>query len=229
MSDIAKMIAIAKRFGGGGSGPSEVVILPETEFTVNEEGTVLITEPLQKTVEAGDTLSIVYNGTAYECTGVSAEDSIVFGNIEASGLEGGNPNAPFAVGILKNGEDLDGDGAIDLYGMVMPLDGSTTITLSIVQTEGETSGGGGGASAMIVNIDPSTMTIDKPFSDVHAAVSTGEIVHFLLKDSSKTSWFYPSECTENEIVAFYIYLSGGILQAGGLKISSDGKVAQIGS
>lgn len=229
------------------SGPSEVVILPETELTMLSDmegrgGQYMLSTPFATNPTAGGTYKLMWGGMEYTSKAVDMPaliegmpPCIVLGNVaitgEVEGVENPDPSAPYAMMIYKDGV-MDGD--LTAYAVMVSV-GITPEppTISIVQTEGAASGGGGGgggASAMIVNIDPSTMTIDKPFSDVHAAVSTGEIVHFLLKDSSKTSWFYPSECTANEIVAFYIYFNdGGILQAGGLKISSDGKVAPIGS
>ena len=221
MVSTGKMLAFINALGGN-SGPSEVVILPETVLETIE-GTFVGATPLSNLPTDGATAVITYNGVEYTSPIIYVAQNAMFamGNTEALGIQGGNADAPFMVALSPSGYDGQ-------YVSVMPLDDATSVTISIVQV-GAASGGGGGASAMIVNIDPSTMTIDKPFSDVHAAVSTGEIVHFLLKDSGKVLWLYPSECMANEIVAFSIYFSGGILQARGLKISSDGKAAQIGS
>ena len=101
-------------------GASDVVILPETVTTVdpdNSEGAAVIATPLQSPVAAGDTVSITYNGTAYECTGVDGgttnSRSVAFGNLAAMGATGGNPDAPFIVILAPDGIDDDGDGVID--------------------------------------------------------------------------------------------------------------------
>lgn len=123
-------VVMAERPEMGG----EVVILPETELMVIEDvdEEAPITTPLSATPTEGATAKVTYNGTEYACTIARAEDGGVemfcIGNTDVIGLPGGNPDAPFVMILIPGGEN----GA---YGMVMPLDGATSITLSVVQTE----------------------------------------------------------------------------------------------
>lgn len=179
MSDIAKMIAIAKRFGGG-SGPSEVVILPETVTEAVEEmdGQAPITTPLSATPTEGATAKVTYNGTEYPCTVAYFEQeglsAFLLGNIDQMGapVAGGNPDAPFVVALSPAGVE-------GMYGFVLPMDGATTVTISIVQTEGAASGGesaGGGylyftgTATMNSNTNNGEATLDKSFDKVLAAI-----------------------------------------------------------
>lgn len=158
------------------SGPSEVVILPETVATMGE-GQAFITTPLSATPTDGATAKVTYNGTEYICTIAHANEggveSFVMGNFAAAGMpfDGSNPDAPFVVALLPDGMD----GA---YGMVIPLDGSTTVTLSIVQvgeaSGGESAGGGylyfTGTATMNSNTNNGEATFDKTFAEVLAAI-----------------------------------------------------------
>lgn len=188
MSDIAKMIAIAKRFGGGGSGPSEVVILPEMETTV-EEGQAYIMTPLSATPTDGATAKVTYNGTEYPCTvayaGEDGIDAYAMGNFDAVGMPftGGNPDAPFVVALTPAGEG-------DVYGVVMPTDGATAITLSIVQTEGAASGGDAGGGVFTVRTTGSYENnaftfdgFDKSFSEMKAAYDADKYIRVVVETS----------------------------------------------
>lgn len=168
MSDIAKMIAIAKRFGGGTGGPSEVVILPETVVTLEDgDDTAYIMSPLSATPTEGATAKVTYNGTEYPCTVARVEEDgmngYALGNLDAMGLSGGNPDAPFVVILFPDGMD----GA---YGGVMPMEEVTSITLSIVQ-EGSASGGGASGDYIIV-ADATTLETTQRWSELAAAVQS---------------------------------------------------------
>ena len=160
------------------SGPSEVVILPETVLTASEEtgGQAPIMTPLSATPTEGATAKVTYNGTEYICTNVCVEEdgirSYMLGNLDALGtFSGGNPDAPFVVALIPDGVD----GA---YGIVMPMDGATSITLSIVQvgaaSGGESAGGGylyfTGTATMNSNTNNGEATLDKTFAQVLAAI-----------------------------------------------------------
>lgn len=188
MSDIAKMIAIAKRFGGG-SSPSEVVILPETEMTayVEDMGGFAIMTPLSATPTVGATAKATYNGTEYPCTVARVEEDgmngYALGNLDAMGLSGGNPDAPFVVILIPDGLDVG-------YGLVIPMDGAATVTLSIVQTEGGDSSADAGGGTFIVeavskeqveNTDNSvkqkfSLTLNKSYAETLAAFKAGKYV-----------------------------------------------------
>jgi hypothetical protein len=167
MSNIAKMIAIAKRFGGG-SGPSEVVILTETVLTVVEMGGatqhLIMTEPLAQ-VEVGKTYTVTYNGTAHETTASFDEGDGVY-------------SLPFedgGVALLLESAEVPGVGMA--YGMVYAFDGSTPTTLSIVE-KAETASAGGGMTVVHVNMQASSMAeaVDKTYDEVVAAIMAGQVV-----------------------------------------------------
>lgn len=152
MSDIAKMIAIAKKFGGGSIIPAPVVILQDAEVTL-DGGYGTITTPLQAPVAVGDVAQITYNGTAYECTGVAGE-GIMFGNFELIGMTGGNPDAPFAIALMYDGVEQD-DGTMQ-YGVAIVSDDSTTATISIVVTGSDTDSGNDGSGVFTARFKASS-------------------------------------------------------------------------
>lgn len=170
-----------------GSAPAEVVILPETEATYSAEmNNYLIMTPLSATPTEGAAAKITYNGTAYPCTVAYFEEdgigSYVLGNIDALGmpLTGGNPDAPFVVMIAPDG--IDG-----AYGIVMPMEEVTSVTLSIVQTEGGSadsgSGDGGVFTARVVaSASTKDMTLsdcDKTFPEIVAAYNAGKAIRIV--------------------------------------------------
>lgn len=193
MNEMQKMIAIAKKFVGGSSGSAEVVILPETVLTADpDSGQVSITTPLQAPVADGDVVSINYNGTAYECTGVDVEGmGVGFGNLTAAGLEGGNPDAPFVVVLAPEGGEQDNEGVISyIYGIVIPMDGSTSITLSIIKTgeadSGGESAGGGAYIATVTGEDNTNLSADKSYDATKAAILGGKMVCIRLENETGT-------------------------------------------
>lgn len=183
MSNIAKMIAIAKRFGGS-SSPSEVVILSETELTPAAEGMFGIMPPLSATPTDGATAKIVYNGVEYTSPIILGEDDGLvmygMGNTDMMGLPGGNADAPFVVVLIPSGMD----GA---YGMVRPMDGATTVTLSIVQvgaaSGGESAGGGVVVATAIIADDQTVTSIDKTYAELLTAFDAGKPVQMIVKSS----------------------------------------------
>jgi len=204
------------------SGPSEVVILPETEATVDAEADNMapIMTPLSATPTDGATAEITYNGAKYTSPIVYDEQNAMFamGNTEPAGIQGGNADAPFFVGLIPEG--LEG-----IYAMVLPLDGATTVTISIVQTEGAASGGeGAGATALIVNLDIATMTIDKPFTAAYSALSAGKPVQFQTRGEAFTHILYPCTYSESYINLFQI-THDNYMTPTGLVINSDGTIS----
>jgi len=184
MNDIAKMIAIAKRFGGGTGGSSEAVILPDTVVDT-PEGQGFITTPLSATPTEGATAKVTYNGTEYLCPVAAVADEeaagYMLGNIDNEVNGSGNPDAPFVVVLVPDGMN----GMNGVYGAVMPLDGATSVTISIVQTEGAASGGENADGGIFeVNVPATVFDVDghdfgafdKPFSELYAAVKGGKNV-----------------------------------------------------
>jgi hypothetical protein len=171
-------------------GPSEVVILPETEFSSDGEAPQIpFTTPLSATPTAGAIAKVTYNGTEYPCTMAYTEQNGVgayaIGNFDAINmpLTGGNPDAPFVIALDPNGTD-------GVYGIVFPLDGSTSGTLSIVQ-EGAASGGGSASAGggvfyvdctpgeLIEGTDQATLVgMTKTYEETFAAYEAGQVVAF---------------------------------------------------
>lgn len=191
MSDIAKMIAIAKKFGGGSSTPAPVVILPETELTVvnveeGSNGQYVLTTPLENTPSVGGTYKMVWGGVEYTSKAVEAPieaigaAGIALGNTGYLGLDNvENPGAdmPILVVLFPDGVIEDPDDPV-MYCMAVSM-GITPDppVLSIVQTEGAADDGnvGGGGELFVVNAttaDGSTVTVDKTYDEIATAVST---------------------------------------------------------
>lgn len=177
MVSTGKMLAFINALGDN-SSPTEVVILPETETTV-EDGRATIMTPLSTAPTAGVAAKVTYNGTEYTCmivyVGEDGIDTYAMGNFDAIDMPftGGNPDAPFVVALTPAG---DSGG----YGMVVPLDGATSITLSIVQVDAAS--GGGAVETMRVNITTTdgVYKADKPFATVLEAVLANKPVEFRL-------------------------------------------------
>lgn len=160
------------------SGPSEVVILPETVTTVDAEaGQAPIMTPLSATPMNGATAKVTYNGAEYTSPIIYTEEGggmYAIGNTDAAGIPGGNAEAPFIVGLVPGG--VDGN-----YGMVMPLDGSTTITLSIVQVGAASGGESAGGGVLMFNATVNSTfdaleSSDKTYEQILAAFNSGKYV-----------------------------------------------------
>lgn len=117
--------------GGGGE-----VILPETQATFLENSTFAIQNAIDG-VTAGEKYTVGYNGVEYETVAVEhTEDGItvaVLGNLSA-GPGGADTGEPFAM-IVLNADFAAGMG---FGAMIMPLDGATSVTVSITSGSAET-------------------------------------------------------------------------------------------
>lgn len=125
------------------------VILPETTVEVVDESAA-IDAPVS--VEHGKTYTVTYNGVEYQCEAIAMEiDSGVFvcylGNIGAMGM-GEDTGEPFAMGVVI-GAGIE----------MVVLDGSTTVTISIVAN-----------NEIVKKIDakylPDGLPFAEPFDDV---------------------------------------------------------------
>jgi len=107
-----------------------VEILPETELVPTDEG-FFNTTPHNTTPKVGDSYTFVYNGVEYECVAqeitMGTESATVIGNIGALTGAGGTTE-PFLYMVLPD-ENAAEMGA---YGVLMPLDGATSVTISIL-------------------------------------------------------------------------------------------------
>lgn len=162
------------------SGPSEVVILPETELTYDESDdsfyltTLWTVEPV-----AGGMYVVTYNGVDYECESLAyavegAPDGMVLmGDASLAGQSGGNADAPFCLLCIPNG--------MGMGSMLMNKDGATSVTLSIVQTEGAASGGASDSPVFVVKVSNSGgYTADKTYDETLAAMRAGKLVYFMV-------------------------------------------------
>lgn len=114
------------------AGFGGVYLLGEQELSLLPDGNgFAITTPWANPIVGGAVYKVDYNGTEYdlECIALPADMDMpdgmfVMGNLSALGMEGGNPDVPFA--IIMYQYDQAG-----LYGGVIPLDEAATVTLSI--------------------------------------------------------------------------------------------------
>lgn len=166
------------------SGPSEVVILPETEYPGGGMDTQIpITTPLSAMPTPGATAIVTWNGTEYACQIArqteSGNDGYLMGNFEAMGAPygGSNPDAPFVVALVPAG--MGG-----MYGIIMPVEEVASITLSIVQVGaagGGSAGGGVVTATAVIGDGPSVTSIDKTYSELLSAVKAGKYVQMMAK------------------------------------------------
>lgn len=240
MSDIAKMIAIAKRFGGG-SGPTEVVILPETEtkYEAAYEGFPIRTEPNAKP-EAGAVCLVTFNGKAYDCPAVVIPEGMgltgfLFGNSDAMGIPGGNTSAPFVVILYDSPLDDKGDGDFT-HGLVASMEElaeGAVLTLSIVQV-GAASGGDGGAKVVTITadgtVDGSNITIENlsgTLAGITAAAKAGSIVRMVFHENRNNgNYILPLVMYgENIMAQFCATVSGTIAYE--VTVTADGATGKI--
>ena len=161
------------------SGPSEVVILPETEIAAISESPITTAPNAMPVV--GAVCTVTYNGTAYDCPAVAAAitaevTGVAFGNTDALGIPGGNANAPFMVVLLGTPMDVEG---VSVYGMLMPMEEfaeGTYVTLSIVEKAETASAGGGVFIVHGTTADMKSVTLDKTPDEAMAAAQAGQHV-----------------------------------------------------
>lgn len=169
------------------SGPSEVVILPETELAP-EDGAFFLTAPFAADFEDGKTYAVTFHGETYDCKAVYLEDEggmsgFLLGNIPAeAGVTGGNPDAPFVIMYSHHGGLMGQAGMycfIQVTAELESWDGVSPVTLSIVQTEGAESGGAADSPVVIAKMTGSgdAISIDKTFDEIVALVTSGKIVY----------------------------------------------------
>ncbi len=109
-----------------------VVCLEETELMGDGEGMFALIDPMSNTPTVGGQYTVTYNGTPYECAGVSA-DSVIpggvgLGNVSIfTGNEEDFTDYPFGLVIIP--ADLVAD--MGASAMFVPLDGAETVILSI--------------------------------------------------------------------------------------------------
>lgn len=117
------------------------VILPEALLPSDDDSgdgiddTFLITNPWEIAPVAGQRYQVSYNGVVYECDAIPytpedvPEGCVVLGDATLTGLEGGNPEAPFAFICVPN--EIATAMGMPIYGMGVVSDGATAVTLEI--------------------------------------------------------------------------------------------------
>ena len=145
VTDESGKVAWDDRLAYKTTAEANVVNLEETALTYAEDdGRFYLLSPWAAGPMAGDVATVKYNGTDYECKAVDGKaiqpdaqaKMVAMGNLAAMGMEGvegGNPNAPFALIAIPNGDLTEG-----LYGMLIPLDGATAATLSVTSKQTRT-------------------------------------------------------------------------------------------
>jgi hypothetical protein len=102
----------------------KTVVLPETTCEVIEDiGAAMLPD---MAISAGDTLTVVFNGTEYTCECADVDGSLAFGNYGVMDEE--NPvdtGEPFAAVKVDSGDGT-------LIWACVPLDGSASFTLSVM-------------------------------------------------------------------------------------------------
>lgn len=110
-----------------GADTAIVDILPETELTILSEDEPMAVIQEKVTLVSGAVYTVNYNGTEYNCTAYASEDGsvVTLGNAAADGGE--DTGEPFYGGIYS--DDMAAE--MGFHAIIVPLDGSTTFTVSI--------------------------------------------------------------------------------------------------
>ena len=108
-------------------GIEQCELLPTRTLTVDENvGGAIITSRIG--FNTGSIYTVSYNGQQYECVAQDLDGGVAIGDI---GLMAGGTSTgePFIIAEMPAPQDI-GDGTL-AYGLVIPIDGSTEITVSI--------------------------------------------------------------------------------------------------
>lgn len=176
------------------SGPSEVVILPETELTLTSvSGDMSVYHfyaPPENVPTAGAKCKLMWGGMEYTNTVVDISATIgahalLLGNTdlmaeEGMDLENPDADAPYCVMLVPDGNPL-GEGDQVAYGVIMSI-GITPDppVLSIVQV-GAASGGASDSPVFVVKVNNSGgYTADKTYGETLSALNAGKLVYFIV-------------------------------------------------
>lgn len=232
MEEMAKMIAIAKRFSGTGTGggTSTVVVLEET--TVTGEGELALGTPFAVQPKAGKTYNVTYNGTPYDCPGVAHDlgggiMGVVLGNAAMVEGSGGNEEAPFVIVVVPPAF-VDQMGA---YAAIYDASGATSVTLSIMGPPSETATSG--ANFIVhanVTSDSSnfTGTADKSITQVVEALEKGMNVVCYMESDTLTFAFVLNVFGYNEETVKFSALAYENETVGVLRLQYDGNYSVTG-
>lgn len=102
-----------------------VPYIPETTVTEWEDGAAALTS--NASIIEGETYTVNYNGTAYESVCINVDGMLWLGNYDAMTGEG-DTGEPYVMAIIGN------ENEVFIY-MLIPLDGSASVTISVVGKE----------------------------------------------------------------------------------------------
>ena len=110
-----------------------VEILPEMTIPVDPDNPT-IPSNYEFDIAAGDILTVKWNGVEYVCTvqdvsGTIGMPGVALGDLTSAGLSGNGE--PFM--MVYSPELMEAQGMSGFYGMIAVLDGSTSVTLSIIK------------------------------------------------------------------------------------------------
>ena len=216
--DILTLAAARAGKGSGGSASKYkqpdwgaetaiVDILPEAEYTATAEteGAAPVMQLVPLVAE--QVYTVTYNGVEYNCTAMPIEEdgvvtSFALGNMAIEGGE--DTGEPFLCVFAARDEAASEMG---LYGIILPLDGSTTFTLSIKgageiihpipaeYTENE--------SVLRVNLGYNYSSADKTYDEIMAAINAGKFVYARMQGAAD----------ENSPLTFFLILTSIDLQS----------------
>lgn len=185
---------------------AEIVNLAPTELTAgddNDDGTnggFYLYSTWAVDIEAGKTYDVTYNGTKYACPALAHElaglTCCMLGNTNLEGVDGGNPDAPFAMICFPNSMQAND---WPMLGILKPLDGATAVTLSVSSVGTtyktidpkylpDTDGGVVTAHATITDHTTDRIALegcDMSFSDLCYAYLSGKMVQIMCSDGTR--------------------------------------------
>lgn len=206
-------------------GAKATVILPETVLTMIAENAAFAFMTINAMPEKGKTYTLTYNGVAYDSVCSvwfdGAETQLTMGNSEI--VDGGNPDAPFAVMFYAIPQEIDEIGTV--CGVVQCMDSPTSVTLSIVEkVETESAGGGSGglfiATATLTgelagnSETDMAVTLDKSFAEISSAFKSGNNVVIEFHD-----FFDPGDHWRIPLYVINEVAGDGCIYAGGPTIN----------
>lgn len=171
-----KVLNVGSKYQQPEWGSGKGVVLAETTHNT-ADGELFITTPFA--FVDGETYTVYWNGTAYDCDVVSVPDeesgNIILSAIgDVGGLSGElSGTHPFCIVAIV----AEGFAPAGIYGQVIPLDGNDSFTVSV---EGykihPIPAGYIEPSVMYVEADEETATINKPYEELMAAINAGKCV-----------------------------------------------------
>lgn len=162
-----------------GSETAIVELLPETELSIMSADEPMAVVQQKVTLVAGCVYTVNYSGADYECTAIEGDGAWALGNAAADGGE--DTGEPFFLAFYSDTAAAE----TGFYGLAIPLDGSTSFTLSI---KGESEVVHAipekylqNSTVMCVNLADDS-TADKTYDEIKEAVNAG--MHVYVKNKS---------------------------------------------